>query len=286
MTKTSSQPASWQPSAPQAIDGSSLGDVSSVISGEKRWHVVHGDCRDLLRSLPSRSIAHLITDPPYSAHVHDKQRRILRGHRQKVRSTAISFDALPEGMREHVAREAAHIIQRWCIVFSDVESAWEWRHALVGAGLEHIREGAWVKGSPQPQLTGDRPAAGHEAIEIAHTRGKKRWNGGGHPAIWHAQIATDRNQPGQRLHPTQKPLELMIRLVLDFTDPDDIVLDPFCGSGTTGVACLRLGRRFIGCEKNGGWASLARERLNAEAQTSDVSAARAGQYPLFAPVAG
>jgi site-specific DNA-methyltransferase (adenine-specific) len=74
----------------------------------------------------------------------------------------------------------------------------------------------------------------------------------------------------------------MLELVELFTDAGELVLDPFCGSGTTGVACLRLGRRFIGIEKDEGFARIATERLEAESQGLTLRAARAGQMPLFA----
>jgi site-specific DNA-methyltransferase (adenine-specific) len=73
----------------------------------------------------------------------------------------------------------------------------------------------------------------------------------------------------------------MLELVADFTDPGDLVLDPFCGSGTTGVACLRLGRRFIGVEKDATYAAVARERLEAEARGLTLRDARAGQTSIF-----
>ncbi len=73
----------------------------------------------------------------------------------------------------------------------------------------------------------------------------------------------------------------MMDLVQDFTEPGDLVLDPFCGSGTTGVACLRLGRRFIGIEKDPKWANVARERMQAAASDSNRDALLAGQLALF-----
>ena len=74
----------------------------------------------------------------------------------------------------------------------------------------------------------------------------------------------------------------MLELVELFTDPGDLVLDPFCGSGTTGVACLRLGRRFIGIEKDAKYAAIARERLEAETNGLSLRDARAGQIGMFA----
>jgi site-specific DNA-methyltransferase (adenine-specific) len=64
-------------------------------------------------------------------------------------------------------------------------------------------------------------------------------------------------------HETQKPIDLMVELVRLFTDPGDLILDPFAGSGTTGVAAIRLGRRFIGWERDPKYHAIAVKRLTA-----------------------
>ncbi len=73
-----------------------------------------------------------------------------------------------------------------------------------------------------------------------------------------------------------------MELVEDFTSPDDVILDPFGGSGTTGVAALRLGRRVIVVEREAKFVDVCRERLTAESQGSTLRAQRAGQMPMFA----
>jgi site-specific DNA-methyltransferase (adenine-specific) len=82
-------------------------------------------------------------------------------------------------------------------------------------------------------------------------------------------------------HQTAKPLALMLDLVELFTDAGETILDPFAGSGTTGVACLRLGRTFIGIERDPVYFKLACDRLRAEEQGSTLKASRAGQEALF-----
>lgn len=84
-----------------------------------------------------------------------------------------------------------------------------------------------------------------------------------------------------RLHPNEKPVSVMEKLVLLMSEPGEVVVDMFCGSGSTGVAAIRAGRRFIGIEREEQWAMLARERLTAEEQGSTLQAARAGQVPMF-----
>lgn len=73
----------------------------------------------------------------------------------------------------------------------------------------------------------------------------------------------------------------MMELVTKFTDPDDLVWDPYCGSGTTGVACIRTGRRFIGHEMQPHYAKIATERLEAESRGLTLHAARSGQTSIF-----
>ncbi len=113
------------------------------------------------------------------------------------------------------------------------------------SGGAWIRDGYWHRTNGTPQITGDRPAVGVEALAIMHAcGGKMRWNKGGAQAFWDGPRAESR--PGR--HPTKKPPWLMEALIRDFTDPGDLVFDPTAGEGTTGEACIKLGRRFIGCE--------------------------------------
>jgi site-specific DNA-methyltransferase (adenine-specific) len=132
--------------------------------------------------------------------------------------------------------------KRWVIMTCDHRHA-----ALTLDWKEHVRLGVWVKDNPMPQLTGDRPGSGYESVLMLHNAGKKRWNGGGKAAVW--QAASERD-PRVVTQPTQKPLNLVLRFVTDFTDHGDTVCDPFMGSGTTGIACIRTGRKFIGIEKD------------------------------------
>ena len=124
-------------------------------------------------------------------------------------------------------------------------------------------------------------------ITIAHPKGRKRWNGGGKPGVWtHAVVQNRSGHRGDRLHTAQKPIELMLGLVADFTDPGDTILDCYAGSGTTGVAAVRLGRHFVGVEQKGpgskeDYVAIARERLAAEASGNTLMGARAGQRTMF-----
>jgi site-specific DNA-methyltransferase (adenine-specific) len=253
------------------------------------WQVIHGDCLEVLPTLGQ--VDHVITDPPYSEKTHAAAAAAARdlpdGSKRRVYASGgngFGFDHISSEMRHSVAELVAVCVRRWVLLFSDSEGVGEWMRACQGAGLDHVRIGHWLKVGAAPQFTGDRPGNRTEAIEIAHPRGRKRWNSGGKHALWEHPIdaiASKKSGEGRSQHLTPKPLSLMLELVADFTDPGDLVLDPFCGSGTTGVACLRLGRRFIGVEKDATYAAVARERLEAEARGLTLRDARAGQTSIF-----
>lgn len=230
-----------------------------------------GDCREILPTLGP--VDHVITDPPYSENVHAKSRRggsdapPVDGSGRRVaasfsRVKEFGFDAITDSERLALALYASQRVARWTLVFSDVESCHSWRVALEASGLEYIRCGAWVKIGCTPQFTGDRPAVGFEAITIAHKHGRKRWNGGGSHALWSCPIVLNRSHADPRLHTTQKPEPLLCELVSLFTDPNDLILDAFGGSGTTAVAAKRLGRRCILIEKDERHCETSAKRLS------------------------
>ena len=127
-----------------------------------------------------------------------------------------------------------------------------------------------------------RPGSWAESIQLSHRKGRKRWNGGGSGNVFqHPVVANCSGHRFDRVHTAQKPISLMLELVELFSDPGEVVFDPFAGSGTTGVAALRLGRRFIGIELDETCAELARERCAAEVEQSTLEARRAGQVPLW-----
>ena len=214
------------------------------------WSLVHGDGPNAL--LGYGSVDHVITDVPYS-------KRVDTGNdADKTRNNQFGFAPMTDHLRERAAQAIAARCRRWALVFTSDDEQHLWRDLLVANGMEFIRYGIWVRLGSKPQMTGDRPGQGHEVIVIAHARGvEKRWNGGGRPAIWHAPIV----RGDERVHPTQKPSELIKQLVEDFTDPGELVADPFGGSFSHGVVSVSLGRRFFGADSEEKWVNLGRERI-------------------------
>lgn len=235
------------------------------------WELRLGSALDGLAALGDNAIDHTICDPPYSAHVHTSFRSVARGG--GVKKNAMGFAHFPAGARRKHGAQIARVTRLWILVFSDMEGQRDWHNALEKDGhAEHVRFGLWDrKGTGAPQTTGDRPAAGAEAIEIAHGirqkgEGRMVWNGGGKDGVWRCNVVPGR----RRRHVTEKPLQLMEALIRDFTQPGDLVCDPYAGSGTTGVAAMRAGRRFLGWEVDPRVHEIARRRLAATNQQSEL----------------
>ncbi len=261
------------------------GAILAVLRHEARCAIVEGDCLDLLPSLPGRSVDHVICDPPYEADAHTAQRRIKTsgggGSYGVAEIQPLAFPPITARERIASADGMARVAKRWLLAFCQVEATTPWRQAFEAGGAKYKRTAIWVKPDGQPQLSGDRPGMGYESICICHAPGRTRWNGGGRTGVFTHLRNPVGPAHGKAPHPTTKPLALMLELVELFTDPGDLVLDPFAGSGTTGVACLRLGRRFIGIERDAKYAQVARERLEAETNGLSLRDARAGQIPMF-----
>jgi site-specific DNA-methyltransferase (adenine-specific) len=257
--------------------------LASVLSGAARWCVVHGDCRDVLAELSDGSVDHVITDPPYSAHTHGN----MRGNRgaDGIVGRDCGFKHLSAATRRAIAHHACRIATGWIATFSDWESISWWRISINAAGGSYRRAIPWVRWS-SPQFNGQAPPSGSEAVIIAKPISRaRRWLNGSRTHYdnkclrWHNKLG----------HETEKPEGLMEAILLDCTAPGDLVCDPFCGSSTTGAACLRLGRRYIGIEQQSRYVDLSIDRLRAVEQGVPLRAmsaprrpARAGQAALFA----
>lgn len=232
-----------------------------------------GDCLEVLPQL--EPVEHVITDPPYARDVYVRAARVpAEGAGTRPGRTDRGIHNLDSGalarmaagdigaiddILESIAGHLARLVNRWALVFSDVESCSRWRTALELSGMRYVRTGAWLKPDAMPQMSGDRPAVGFEPCTIAHAQGPMRWNGGGRQAAWTYNTVKGPQRPD---HPCPKPEPLMGELVALFTDEGDVILDLFAGSGTTGVAAKRLGRRAILIEKEERYCEVAARRLS------------------------
>lgn len=240
-----------------------------------------GDSRELLPEFGKAD--HWIMDAPYEDEMHDakaKPRRKLRkdgGPELK----ALDFESVTT-IRDTVTSLAKDRCGGWFISFCSPEGIAAWRDSIEAAGLRYKRACFWFKVDSAPQLNGQGPAFAVEPFVTAWCGGGySRWNGGGRRNMFqHPTNSSDRD--GR--HPTEKSLSLMSELVGLFSDPGQLILDPMMGSCTTGVACIKRGRRFIGIEKDPKYFDIACERVDFAARQPDMFGEfdRASQSQIFA----
>ncbi len=255
---------------------------------QARWHVEEGDCLAVLRSLPDASVDAVIADPPYSSG------GMFRGDRcqepasakyvqtgTKVRRAEFAGDnrdqrsfaywcSLWLGECQRVAKSGAPIC-----VFTD------WRQ--LPSVTDVVQAGGWVwRGVVVWDKTeACRPSLGRFASQsefiVWGSNGPMAIDPGAGCLAGVLRVAVSQDD---RFHLTGKPTELLLQVV-EICVPGGLILDPFCGSGTTGVAAVRRGYRFIGIEREAVYADIARERLLAEDDGSSILARQTGQMALF-----
>lgn len=210
-----------------------------------------------LVSLADRSVDVGLMDPPYEAEAHSDQRRqkVSRGGMLAVVGAPLKFPPITEAEREEVSRQMARIVRLRVLVFCQVEAVHLWRGSLERAGLRYRRCIPWVKPDAMPSLHGRWPGQSFESIVLAVQPRSDRCPIGGKAVYYEFPRAQN------KVHDTAKPLPLMRALVTDFSEPGQLVVDPYAGSGTTGVACRMLGRRFLGWESDASMAEIARRRI-------------------------
>lgn len=203
-----------------------------------------GDNRDVIPFLPE--VDHIVTDPPYADETHEGARGGA-GDTKLIDFASVTADDLR-------AVFGSIRVRRWCVATMD------WRHIAdlernPPSGLRFVRFGIWIKPNGAPQFTGDRPSTGWEGVCIMHSSDAKlKWNGGGRHGVW---TVNKENTS----HPTGKPLALVGGFVQQFTDANDLILDPYMGAGSVLEACKIAGRRVIGIEQNERYCEIAAKRL-------------------------
>ena len=207
------------------------------------------DALDVLPHLADRSVASIITDPPYAEATHLGARTGEVGDQRLIDFASTRAEDIG-----NLLAMATPLTRRWYVATMD------WQHigplALAPpCGWRFVRFGVWVKPNGAPQFTGDRPGNGWEAVGIFHrTDERMRWNGGGRHAVWTFPKI-------EGFHPTGKPERLIREFVREFTDPGDLILDPFGGSLTTAVAAKSMGRRCIVIEREERYCAIGVRRL-------------------------
>lgn len=242
--------------------------------------IYHLDSMSITREWASQFDV-MITDPPYSKHVHGNA--ISQSQGGGTRERDLGFGYLTPKLRRQVAM-CASSVKRWSVVYTDIESATWLRISCEAAGAEYLRTIPWVRWS-MPQLSGTVPPQGFEALLVFHKQamGKrgglkplgKSWNGPGNlTALRQLELPEELSQlclRGDTKHKAEKPLDQALDLVSYFTNPGELVLDMFAGSGVFGLACALLGRTYVGLELDPEWVPRAQAReVIANISTQDL----------------
>ncbi len=245
--------------------------------------LVHvGDCVEVLRSLPDRSVDIVFADPPYNLQLGGD---LLRPDNSKVDAVDDDWDQFASF--EHYDRFTREWLSECRRVLKDDGTLWvigsyhnvfRLGVAVQDLGFWVLNDIIWRKSNPMPNFKGTRFTNAHETlIWAAKSRGQKRYTFN-YDALkafnedvqmrsdWTLALCTGeerlKGEDGQKAHPTQKPEGLLHRVLLAASKPGDVVLDPFFGTGTTGAAAKRLGRQWIGIERDPNYAKLAKKRID------------------------
>jgi site-specific DNA-methyltransferase (adenine-specific) len=248
--------------------------IEPVIIGDCALY--HGDCLEVMAGL--EAVSHVISDPPYEDELHKAfGKKIERNDGAHLPRSVnmlqpMGFGGINES-RADVAKAAVKLSEGWVLLFTLAEGVRAWRDVLQGAGAKWDTTCFWIKPDASPRFNGQGPARGAECFVTCWAgKGYRRWNAGGKRGVY-THLTNQCDRDGR--HPTEKPIPLMREILQDFTNPGDTILDPFMGSGTTGVACAKMGRRFIGIELDKKYFDIACERITKAYAQGDMFVERA-----------
>ena len=243
--------------------------------------ILDGDCIERMRSLPANSIDLIFADPPYNLQLRGD---LHRPDNSKVDAVDNDWDQFSSFEKyDHFTREWLAAARRllkpngaiW--VIGSYHNVFRMGAELQNQGFWILNDVVWRKSNPMPNFKGKRLTNAHETlIWASKDEGSKyTFNYEALKALnegiqmrsdWVIPICTGheriKNADGAKAHPTQKPLSLLHRVMVGTTNPGDVVLDPFFGTGTTGAVAKMLGRDFIGIEREAEYRAVAQERLN------------------------
>lgn len=227
-----------------------------------------GDCLEVMDGL--QSVDHVISDPPYEDELHKAMGRIRRNDgREMVQD--LGFEGV-NATRADIVKKVVELSNGWAILFTLAEGVRAWRDELQKCGAKYDTCLAWVKPDSTPRMNGQGAARGFEcAVTAWCTTGYRSWNSGGKRGIY-VHLTNQKDRDGR--HPTEKPIPLMLEIIEDFTKEGQTILDPFMGSGTTGIACQKRGRNFIGIERDEHFFNVACERIRKAYSQPDMFVSR------------
>jgi modification methylase len=262
--------------------------------------IIMQDCITAMRALPAKSVDLIFADPPYNLQLGGDLSRPDGSHVDAVTDDWDKFDSLAiyDKFTRAWLTEAKRILKDngaiW--VIGSYHNIFKVGSAIQDLGYWILNDIVWRKANPMPNFKGTRFTNAHETLIWASMGEKARYTFNYRSmktlndelqmrSDWEFPICGGQERlkrDGVKVHPTQKPEALIYRILLACTKPGDVVLDPFFGTGTTGAVAKRLGRRWIGIEREAGYCSAALERIEA-ALPLDESSLVTMQSPKSAP---
>lgn len=242
--------------------------------------VLAGDCIDVMNSLPAESVDLVFADPPYNLQLRGELHRPDNSRVDAVDDAwdqFSSFKAYDEFTKSWLKAARRLLKPNGAIwVIGSYHNIFRVGAALQDQGFWILNDVVWRKSNPMPNFRGKRFTNAHETMVWAgrDAAAKYTFNYEALKALnegvqmrsdWVLPICTGherlKDSQGEKAHPTQKPEGLLHRVLVGSTNPDDVVLDPFFGTGTTGAVAKMLGRDFIGIEREAGYREVAHARI-------------------------
>jgi modification methylase len=262
--------------------------------------ILRGDCIEEMRRLPSASVDMIFADPPYNLQLGGDLFRPEGGRVDAVDNDWDKFDtfAIYDRFTREWMTEARRILKPdgslW--VIGSYHNIFRCGATLQDLGFWILNDIVWRKANPMPNFRGTRFTNAHETLIWASRDEKSKYTFNYRAmktlndelqmrSDWVLPICGGQERlkrGGTKAHPTQKPEALLYRILLACTNPGDVVLDPFFGTGTTGAVAKRLGRDWIGCERDPVYCEVAEERI-AAALPLDESGLKTMQSPKSQP---
>jgi modification methylase len=242
--------------------------------------ILQGDCIEVMRGLPAGSVDLVFADPPYNLQLKGELHRPDNSRVDAVDDAwdrFASFGEYDRFTRDWLA-EARRVLKPdgaiW--VIGSYHNIFRVGAAMQDLGFWILNDVIWRKSNPMPNFRGKRLTNAHETLIWASRSeaGKYTFNYDALKALnegiqmrsdWVIPLCTGEERlkdgNGDKAHPTQKPEALLHRVLVATTNPGDIVLDPFFGTGTTGAVAKALGRGFIGIEREAAYIDVALKRI-------------------------
>ncbi len=256
-------------------------DIESYID-----RIIQGDCTEVLKAIPDRSVDLVFADPPYNLQL---EKTLWRPNATRVKGVDESWDIFENF--ESYDRFTQAWMQACRRILKDTGTIWvigsyhnifRVGRVLQDLGFWILNDVVWIKNNPMPNFRGVRFTNAHETLIWAQKNKGKKYTfnyrmmkslnrqmdfsaGLQMRSDWRLPLCTGKERlksNGGKAHPTQKPEALLERVLLASTNPGDVILDPFFGSGTTGAVAKRLKRHWIGVEIERSYIALAQNRID------------------------